>query len=66
MPFARGLGPLELIIIFVLVLMFPIVFGSASAIFASRKGLNVFLGFILGAVLGIIGLVIVLIIPRKK
>ncbi len=66
MPFARGIGPLKLIIIFALVLFFPIVFGSTSAIVASRKGLNGFLEFILGAVLGIIGLVIILIIPRKK
>ncbi len=41
-------------------------FGGGSAIIASRKGLNGCLGFILGAVLGPIGLVIVLIIPRKN
>ena len=41
-------------------------FGGGSTIIASRKGLNGCLGFILGAVLGPIGLVIVLIIPRKN
>ena len=55
-------GPLELIVVLAIV----VVFGIPSAIVASRKGLNVYLGFILGAVLGIVGLVIVLIIPRKN
>ncbi len=41
-------------------------FGGGSAIIASRKGLNGYLAFILGAALGPIGLVIVLIIPRKN
>ncbi len=42
------------------------IFGGGSAFIANRKGLNGYLGFILGAFLGIIGLVIVLIIPGKK
>lgn len=42
------------------------IFGGGSAYNAKRKGLNEYLGFILGAVLGIIGLVIVLIIPGRK
>ena len=41
-------------------------FGGGSVIVARRKGLNAYLGFILGAVLGIIGLVIVLIIPDSN
>ena len=40
--------------------------GGGSVIVARRKGLNAYLGFILGAVLGIIGLVIVLIIPDSN
>ena len=43
-----------------------VAFGGGSSIIPSRKGLNGFLGFILGATLGIIGMVIVLIIPGRK
>ncbi len=42
------------------------IFGGGSAVIARRKGLNGYLGFILGAVLGIIGMVIVLIIPDRR
>ena len=60
MPFR--IGPIELFF----VLFFPVIFGSLSAWIASRKGLNAILGFILGALLQFIGLIIVLIIPAKR
>lgn len=41
-------------------------FGSGSAIIVLRKGLNGFLAFILGATLGSIGMVIVMVIPWQK
>lgn len=50
----------------VLIALYLGVFGGGSAFIAPRKGLNGLLRFILGAVLGIIGLVVVLIIPRKN
>ena len=49
-----------------LVALYLAIFGGGSAYIARRKGLDAFLGFILGAALGIIGLVIVLIIPGRK
>ena len=49
-----------------LIAAYVALFGGGSAVIARRKGLDAFLGFILGAVLGIIGLVIVLIIPGKQ
>ena len=49
-----------------LIAAYVALFGGGSAVIARRKGLDPFLGFILGAVLGIIGLVIVLIIPEKR
>ena len=50
---------------FLLPLLGPVVFGSLCAFIASRRGLNVFLTAVLGAIFPMVGLVVAIMMPNK-
>ena len=61
-----GIGAPELCIAFLVILIFAVFFGCLARNFGKKKGYGAGVSFVAGFFLGIIGLIVVLLLPDKN